>query len=131
MTDRPLLPPEVEAALDDDQRRLLALYREVGNVDPDRLGRCYELAVRQVLDLDADGVVHGTILLPNRAAATDHAWAWRDDGTVWEPTLGRWVDGGWHRWLFGTTEHHRYDRMQVHEQVHAHGHYGPWTPDGG
>lgn len=123
MDDSPW-PAEIDALLDDSQKRLLTLMSEAENAALDNLGRCYELTTRRAVLRAANHIVHGTICLPNRHPI-DHAWI-VDGDRVWEPTLGRWVDREWHRWLFDATPQVTYTTVEAAQLAHDTGHHGPW-----
>ena len=89
-----------------------------------RLGRCYELAGRYVIDNDAR-LVHGTIhrdpYPPN-----PHAWAVLPNGDVWEPITERtWPADGFAVWYEAVTLH-EYSRDAAMVHMLRAKHFGPW-----
>lgn len=100
----------------------------------DRLGRCYELAGREVIlpgdrfhpGRGAPVLVHGTIQgfgnPPN-----PHAWIEFRDGTVWEPITEQYFGAGeWVAFANPGAEAVRYTVQEARRRAVVTGHWGPW-----
>ena len=112
-----------------------------------RLGKCYELAGAQMMDMDNRGIeglrlVHGMIGLPEHH--TPHAWVqyvdddWiieRDgvvfmDGTVtWEPVTEAVYPVDVFMAVFRSRPMEVYTMDEMREIVLEHKHWGPWDGD--
>lgn len=90
-----------------------------------RLGRCYELAGRRVMDDRAGQLIHGTIqgmgYPPN-----PHAWVILETGEWWEPISEIALPPEVFRRLWGAEIHQIYDYAGVLDAALAAGHWGPW-----
>ena len=94
----------------------------------ERLGRCYELAGREVPG-SGGTLVHGSIhhvLVNNRI---DHAWIELADGSVWEPISQDVYPPSAFAALFRPTVAGRYSRSEVWSITLETGHWGPWDDE--
>lgn len=103
---------------------------EYGHVDPDRLGQCYALAGRYIIDhYGSDlALVHGTIQ-GFGAPPLDHAWVRFPDGRVWEPATNTIYSPGDFQVLFNPQEVQTYSGKEAMSKMVDTGHFGPWDRD--
>lgn len=103
----------------------------------ERVGRCYELAWKEVTHLWLSRyaqkdltLIHGTIrdtYFGNKGAFICHAWV-RVKDHVWEPiTMASMPEVVFMR-LFDAEVIHEYTVAQAIEQANESGHSGPWHP---
>lgn len=94
-------------------------------LDRERLGRCYELAGRYVLEHpDADALVHGSIEGMGQPRI-GHAWV-EVVGGVWEPvTASVW---SWTAFMavFDPRMNDRWSNAAARDRMLRAGHFGPW-----
>lgn len=115
--------------LDETARRLVVLLGDerFARVDPERAGRCYELALNKFLHAAGDALAHGTICAPNQQVPLRHAWVIdHERERVWEPTHDIWLEVELFSWLLDANERVRYSRREAHQLSQEHRHVGPW-----
>jgi hypothetical protein len=101
------------------------------------LGRCYELAGRECVNLEGritgtnkdDGrlLVHGTIQ-GGGAPPLAHAWVQWPDGTVYEPATDSFYTHKTFMANFHPTPLVTYSQSDAAKEMVTSGHYGPWDP---
>lgn len=117
-------------------------HEAMAGVDPnggisarDRLGRCYELAAKYVMNNPTSALAHGSIGGPLAQANArgspkiGHAWAIDADGEIFEPTTGRHFSRHDFRHLFDGVDWIVYTQDEVFRHVTRSGHWGPWDRD--
>jgi mRNA interferase RelE/StbE len=99
---------------------------KVASTFGERLGRCYELAGREVM-MDRSGIilVHGSIEGFGNPRI-GHAWVIRPGGTVYDPVLDQEFEPEHHRDFFDAREHVRYTSHEARVEMVRHEHWGPW-----
>lgn len=92
-----------------------------------RLGRCYELSGRHVMNAcDGSRLVHGTIQGAGHPRI-GHAWVEKPDGTVYDPVLDAEFPAEIHALVFSARVDAVYDLEGVAVQSLRSGHWGPWA----
>lgn len=125
MTSERDLPPQVA----DQVRRLERFVSDPRcQPPPERLGRCYELALDAVVTSPNLTLVHGTIAGPLNGRPVRHAWA-TDGIQVWEPVTGSWFDADDFAWLYAAQPRVTYKGVRAAHLSTEHRHAGPWPGD--
>jgi hypothetical protein len=104
----------------------MAGYYDHDSTFEDRLGKCYEVAARWVLDSNSSQtfLIHGTIQGEGHPRL-DHAWC-ESAGQVFEAVEGKWYDKYVHEQLFNAEETLRYTKEEVLVNILKEEHWGPW-----
>lgn len=115
--------------------------------DPSRVGRCYELAGKFLMDrflsagpfgddssVEGYRLVHGSVITLAYGVDPDtfqprrigHAWVLGPDGRVWEPIRDEWIDKA--RWygIVQADEEATYDWDSTRRHMLDTGVFGPW-----
>lgn len=106
-------------------------------MDKRRLGKCYELAGREMVDTDRPNarLVHGTIgyeeLNPHAWLEFDDIFTWPDGRAevirmAWEPVLKYSLPVDAYYRLFQVEIHHQYDQDEIRKWMLKAKHWGPW-----
>lgn len=90
----------------------------------DRLGRCYELAGRMVMN-DGGTLVHGSIQGAGNPRI-GHAWVENDDGTITDPVMGETMPADAYTRFASAIPEHRYSQEEVLLNAGRTQHWGPW-----
>ena len=90
-----------------------------------RLGRCYELSGRYVMDHPESTLVHGSIQGMGNPRI-GHAWAITKDGQVWEPATNQEYSPVVFNAVFNPHEDKRYPWSDALAKMTEHGTFGPW-----
>lgn len=94
-----------------------------------RLGRCYELAGRHVMNArDGSSLVHGSIQGAGNPRI-GHAWVQLPDGAVYDPVLDQEFPADVHAVVFSARTEQVYDLEGVAVETIRSGHWGPWPAD--
>lgn len=94
----------------------------------ERLGRCYELSGRHVLNAyDGSVLVHGSIQGAGNPRI-GHAWVQLRDGAVFDPVAGQEFPEEIYALVFSARAEQVYDLEGVAVETARSGHWGPW-PD--
>ncbi len=96
-------------------------------MDRSRLGRCYELAGRRVLQGEGT-LVHGTIT-NGATARIGHAWVIMEDGSVWEPISDQAMPMLVFVAFFHPEPILSYPREEALSLMARTAHFGPWHED--
>ena len=123
IVDHPTLGPTSEFTDPKHCYVVLSLPRLAGTID--RLGRCYELAGRYVMDNAGTQLVHGSIQGMGNPRI-DHAWAVTSDGQIYDAVLDEEFDPVAHLHFFSAEEHIVYERFEAMALMAKHKHWGPW-----
>lgn len=93
----------------------------------DRLGRCYELSAKYVLDNDGFNLVHGFITdkIGVTGHTIDHAWV-EKEGNVYDPVLDMELPTEIHEAMFNAEVTIKYPRKSVLDMILMKEHWGPW-----
>jgi len=96
----------------------------------DRLGKCYELSGRYMMNQadENDVLVHGTITAQFgdiRGKVNNHAWVDKG-GEIWEPVGNKIWSKEVYNVIFGPKEIRRYSRDEALKIMLKTGHFGPW-----
>lgn len=101
----------------------------------ERLGHCYEFAMRLVVTADQEGLdlqlIHGTIHNPffSRDGPICHAWVDTGDGWRWDPTAAVHLPEPKFRKVYGTHEIVRYSATETIKQARRSGKPVPKSPN--
>lgn len=100
--------------------------------DPSRLGQCYVLTARRIMDQaihgdEASTLVHGSIQGAG-AAPISHCWVIEGDGGIWEPATDTVYDPDAFYRLFSAEEEHRFTPEEAMLLLSRTKHFGPWKP---
>jgi hypothetical protein len=96
----------------------------------DRLGKCYQLAGRYVVDHHDVTLVHGTINGRKWGLAdfdNPHAWVVEADGVVYDLVWDDRFDADAFAAIFDAKEIVRYSRVEVRNLILQTEHWGPWN----
>lgn len=93
-------------------------------MNDERLGRCYELAGRFVMDHPDTELVHGTIQR-DPLPANPHAWVITPSG-IWEPITDETWEDGLFEVFFNAIPITTYTRLEALDMMVEHEHFGPW-----
>jgi len=114
-------------------------HLHTADIDPGRLGQCYNLSLKYVRDHPGWILVHGSIGgagadlnrdNPNPAPRIGHAWAISEQGDqAWEPISGQEFAGSRFRNLFDAIEWVRYTDDEALILSLKTGHWGPWDAE--
>jgi hypothetical protein len=94
-----------------------------------RLGRCYELAGRRVLDDPTAILVHGTVQR-DPYPPNPHAWVILANGNVWEPITEWELPPAAFTAIFNAEFTNRYSNQEARAQMVATELFGPWPRKG-
>ncbi len=126
--------PQWDVEFESKINKLVANLVEAEELPNDRLGRCYELAGRWLLDHSDDDdalLVHGHIYNPfegGNYSELDHAWIVKAD-QVWDPTLGKWWNKEAYYQLFRVEEYATYTFEEMAKLMLQTKHWGPWLSE--
>ena len=101
--------------------------------DNPRLGKCYELSGRYVIDgmfipdRERATLVHGRLVNPFGVGhpLLDHAWIETDD-EIYDPVMDKTWGRAIFYSLFKPTVFKRYNREEARKMILKHKHWGPW-----
>lgn len=104
---------------------------EIGKVYTTRLGRCFELTAKRVMDRNlgktsSDILVHGSIQ-GDDVLRISHCWVIEGAG-IWEPATNMHYQAEAFSRLFSAVEEHRYTWPEARDYLIKNKHYGPWRP---
>jgi hypothetical protein len=116
---------ELRADLDDAQKQVEEYLEERRKRFEQRLGRCYELSGRFVMDNGEAVLVHGTIQGEGHPP-NPHAWVKFSDGKVYDPVMDSVMSGEDYAEKMNAVEHVTFARHEMTERVLKHKHWGPW-----
>ena len=108
----------------------------------ERLGRCYELAWKEITSLWLTRfrqkeltLIHGVMRdthLGNKGAVICHAWVRLDNQNdipaVWEPIADEWLPEDVFMRIYDATIIHQFTVSEAIELANQTGHSGPWRP---
>ena len=91
-----------------------------------RRGRCYELAIKHLLDQGEGTLVHIKVWSRTFGMFIGHALVETETGFIYEPVVDRYFEK---EWLFRTYKVEEFKRYTVTETIKMclkHKNYGPW-----
>ena len=91
----------------------------------ERLGQCYVLSGRYVIDHEGSTLVHGSIQGMGNPRI-NHAWVMMSSGKVYDPVLDQEFEPEAWKALFNAVETDRYDREGTMVTVLRERNWGPW-----
>lgn len=110
-------------------------YSGVGGTFEERLGRCYELAMKALYGIhpipdslpEPLALVHGIWSSPQtRDKPIEHAWVILTDQSVWEPITRSIYDSDMFYAYTEAQSDHIYNTVKAKRLMLRHQHFGPW-----
>lgn len=127
--DRPMprgvTGPVSEARLSRLRDRVATIYPEDGAPFNERLGFCYVLAGRKILDHPNALLVHGSVQGDDKPRI-HHAWIIIEDGRIWEPVTNQVFNPMLWEYTFNPMTDVIYTSTDAAKAMLKHKHFGPW-----
>jgi len=93
----------------------------------ERAGRCYELALKHVLEQQEGTLIHGEVWNPKLGRMIGHAWVETETGYIYEPVSAQYFKKDWLYQTYKAKEFQRYTPEQAAIMAARTKNFGPWT----
>jgi hypothetical protein len=94
--------------------------------DPTRLGRCYELAWKEIMSNGQGILIHCTLYSYGLKKRIGHAFIEYNDIVVWDPVSDRYLDKEDTFGIFQVGDIHRYGVEEASVKTALYKTFGPW-----